>query len=68
MRMPPRVRASSHCAETDTITTSLASHTELHVKTVKYFKSIEYVQEQVEKATEELQKKGEEGIQVGSME
>ncbi|KAG8221368.1 glucosamine-6-phosphate isomerase [Butyriboletus roseoflavus] len=41
---------------------------ELHVKTVKYFKSIEYVQEQVEEAQLELQKKGEEGIQVGSME
>jgi len=41
---------------------------ELHVKTVKYFKSIEYVQEQVEQAQRELQKKGEEGVQVGSME
>ncbi|KAN0074495.1 hypothetical protein V8E55_011907 [Tylopilus felleus] len=41
---------------------------ELHVKTVKYFKSIEYVQEQVEKAKKEQQKKGEEGVQVGSME
>ncbi|KAG9311990.1 hypothetical protein JVU11DRAFT_7261 [Chiua virens] len=41
---------------------------ELHVKTVKYFKSIEYVQEQVEKTKEELEKKGEEGAQVGSME
>ena len=43
-------------------------HLELHVKTVKYFKSIEYVQEQVEKAKEELQKKGEESVQVGSTE
>lgn len=42
---------------------------ELHVKTVKYFKSIEYVQEQVEKAQRELKARGkivEE--QVGSME
>lgn len=46
----------------------LISHLELHVKTVKYFKSIEYVQEQVEKAQKELQTKGEEGVQVGSME
>lgn len=46
----------------------LTLHLELHVKTVKYFKSIEYVQEQVEKATRELQKKGEEEVQVGSME
>ena len=49
-------------------TTLLTPHLELHVKTVKYFKSIEYVQEQVEKAQRELQKKGEEGVQVGSME
>ncbi|KIJ65759.1 hypothetical protein HYDPIDRAFT_109759 [Hydnomerulius pinastri MD-312] len=42
---------------------------ELHVKTVKYFKSIEFVQEQVEKAQAELKKKGGEGtVQVGSME
>ncbi|KAF8547825.1 glucosamine-6-phosphate isomerase [Imleria badia] len=41
---------------------------ELHVKTVKYFKSIEYVQEQVEKTQKELQTKGEEAVQVGSME
>ncbi|KAF9240385.1 glucosamine-6-phosphate isomerase, partial [Melanogaster broomeanus] len=41
---------------------------ELHVKTVKYFKSIEYVQEQVEKARAELVKVGEEPVQVGSME
>lgn len=41
---------------------------ELHVKTVKYFKSIEFVQEQVEKAKKQLEDKGEEGVQVGSME
>jgi glucosamine-6-phosphate deaminase len=41
---------------------------ELHVKTVKYFKSIEYVQAQVEKARAELMKVGEEPVQVGSME
>lgn len=46
----------------------LPSSVELHVKTVKYFKSIEYVQEQVEKAGRELQKKGEEEVQVGSIE
>jgi len=42
---------------------------ELHVKTVKYFKSIEFVQEQVEKSQAGLKAKGkmvEE--QVGSME
>ena len=46
----------------------LTPHLELHVKTVKYLKSIEYVQEQVEKVQRELQKKGEEGVQIGSME
>ena len=33
------------------MTTFLTSHLELHVKTVKYFKSIEYIQEQVERLT-----------------
>ncbi|KAM6502077.1 glucosamine-6-phosphate isomerase [Amanita muscaria] len=42
---------------------------ELHVKTVKYFKSIEFVQEQVEKAQAELKEKGKiSEEQVGSME
>ncbi|KAI9571717.1 glucosamine-6-phosphate isomerase [Boletus coccyginus] len=40
---------------------------ELHVKTVKYFKSIEYVQEQVEMAKRELENKGEEVAQVTSV-
>ena len=47
----------------------LTMRLELHVKTVKYFKSIEFVQEQVEKSQAELKAKGniaEE--QVGSME
>ncbi|KAF8141309.1 hypothetical protein EV363DRAFT_1247891 [Boletus edulis] len=35
---------------------------ELHVKTVKYFKSIEYVQEQVEMSKREQQKQGEEEV------
>jgi glucosamine-6-phosphate deaminase len=51
-----------------TATTTITLHLELHVKTVKYFKSIEFVQEQVEKAKKELQTKGEEGVQVGSVE
>ena len=46
----------------------LTSHLELHVKTVKYFKSIEYVQEQVDKTRKELQNKGEDAAQVGSTE
>ena len=33
------------------MTMFLTSHLELHVKTVKYFKSIEYIQEQVERLT-----------------
>ncbi|KAF8739424.1 hypothetical protein AX14_009603 [Amanita brunnescens Koide BX004] len=42
---------------------------ELHVKTVKYFKSIEFVQEQVEKSQAELRAKGKiTEEQVGSME
>jgi len=42
---------------------------ELHVKTVKYFKSNEYVQEQVEKSQRELKARGEiPEEQVGSME
>jgi len=42
---------------------------ELHVKTVKYFKSIEYVQEQVENSQRELKARGEiPEEQVGSME
>jgi glucosamine-6-phosphate deaminase len=40
----------------------------LHVKTVKYFKSIEYVQAQVEKARAELGETNEVSVQVGSME
>ncbi|KAJ8076900.1 Glucosamine-6-phosphate isomerase (Glucosamine-6-phosphate deaminase) (GNPDA) (GlcN6P deaminase) [Marasmius tenuissimus] len=42
---------------------------ELHVKTVKYFKSIERVQEEVERTQHELKMKGKvETEQVGSME
>ncbi|KAJ3569605.1 hypothetical protein NP233_g4939 [Leucocoprinus birnbaumii] len=42
---------------------------ELHVKTVKYFKSIEYVQDQVEKSQRELKARGKiTEEQVGSME
>ncbi|KAH7883145.1 hypothetical protein F5I97DRAFT_1902389 [Phlebopus sp. FC_14] len=45
---------------------------ELHVKTVKYFKSIEFVQDEVERTQAELRKKAGEGAvgvgQVGSME
>lgn len=42
---------------------------ELHVKTVKYFKSIERVQDEVEEAQERLKKlNGVVGLQVGSME
>ncbi|KIK76616.1 hypothetical protein PAXRUDRAFT_835292 [Paxillus rubicundulus Ve08.2h10] len=41
---------------------------ELHVKTVKYFKSIEYVQEQVERARAELGERAEGSLQVGSTE
>ncbi|KAK2464205.1 hypothetical protein APHAL10511_003662 [Amanita phalloides] len=42
---------------------------ELHVKTVKYFKSIEFVQEQVEKTQAELKANGKtDEEQVGSME
>lgn len=37
---------------------SLTLHLELHVKTVKYFKSIEYVQKQVDKAKEVENKAG----------
>jgi glucosamine-6-phosphate deaminase len=43
---------------------------ELHVKTVKYFKSIERVQDEVEQRQEELKARGraEHQGQVGSME
>ncbi|KAH7909772.1 hypothetical protein BJ138DRAFT_1066460 [Hygrophoropsis aurantiaca] len=41
---------------------------ELHVKTVKYFKSIERVQEEVERTQAELRRRGKEAGQVGSME
>jgi glucosamine-6-phosphate deaminase len=40
---------------------------ELHVKTVKYFKSIEFVQVEVEKAQADLKSKGR-ALQIGSME
>ena len=42
---------------------------ELHVKTVKYFKSIEMVQDEVERTQRELKAKGKVQLeQVGSME
>jgi glucosamine-6-phosphate deaminase len=41
---------------------------ELHVKTVKYFKSIERVQDEVEATQRELKAKGSQPSQVGSME
>jgi glucosamine-6-phosphate deaminase len=42
---------------------------ELHVKTVKYFKSIEYVQDEVENTQRELKARGKiTEEQVGSME
>lgn len=41
---------------------------ELHVKTVKYFKSIERVQDEVERTQAELKARGATQIQVGSME
>jgi len=63
--MPPQVRPSSQNRHETPLPTS---HLELHVKTVKYFKSIEYVQEQVEKAKREPENKGEEVAQVGSTE
>lgn len=62
--MPPQVRPSSQNRHGTLFPTS---HLELHVKTVKYFKSIEYVQEQVEKAKRELENKGEEVAQVTSV-
>jgi glucosamine-6-phosphate deaminase len=41
---------------------------ELRVKTVKYFKSIEQVQNEVERRHEELKKQGRDDGGVGSME
>ena len=54
----------------DYIFRSYHSFTDLHVKTVKYFKSIERVQDEVEKTHAELKRKGLSGAeqQVGSME
>lgn len=43
-------------------------HSELHVKTVKYFKSIERVQDEVERSHAKFKVNGVASHQVGSME
>jgi glucosamine-6-phosphate deaminase len=62
---PPSITRASFC-----LTNFVFHRKELHVKTVKYFKSIERVQEEVEKKHADLKAKGMtiSDQQLGSME